>query len=149
MKKKNAFKILTVICLTVLFSASLHPKEERKTGAKVEVLAKSTKSWDGSTLPHYPKGQPEITIVKLTIPPKTKLPWHKHPVMLGAVILEGELTVITGENKRLTLKAGDPIVEVVNKWHYGINEGSINTVAYVFYVGIKGKPITINKAKSN
>jgi quercetin dioxygenase-like cupin family protein len=147
--KKKTLSILIVICLTALFTASLLPRKEQKPTVKAEVLAKSTKSWDGGTLPHYPKGQPEITIVKLTIPPKTRLPLHKHPVILGGVILEGELTVITEEKKRRNLKSGDPIVEVVNKWHYGVNEGNINTVAYVFYVGIEDQPLSINKPKSN
>ena len=41
---------------------------------KVDVLAKSGFSWDGSHLPSYSKGVPEITILRITIPPHTQLP---------------------------------------------------------------------------
>jgi quercetin dioxygenase-like cupin family protein len=43
------------------------------------------------------------------------------------------------------MKAGDSIVEVVNKWHYGINEGNEPAEIIVFYAGIKGKPVTVEK----
>jgi hypothetical protein len=32
----------------------------------VEQLAKSNQSWDGESLPEYPKGQPEVTILRIT-----------------------------------------------------------------------------------
>ena len=49
--------------------------------AKVEVLTKTTSSWNGSELPQYPKGQPQITIFRITVPPKSQLPLHEHPVI--------------------------------------------------------------------
>jgi quercetin dioxygenase-like cupin family protein len=49
----------------------------------------------------------------------------------------------------LYLKAGDLIVEVVNKWHYGKNEGNKPAENIVFYAGILDKPITVKKKSSN
>ncbi len=46
----------------------------------VEVLTKSTKSWDGINLPSYLNEQSEISILKIVIPPGAELPLHKHPV---------------------------------------------------------------------
>ena len=37
------------------------------------------------------------------------------------------------------------IVEVVNKWHYGKNEGDKMAEIMVFYAGVLDKPITIKK----
>jgi len=111
--------------------------------ASVDVLAKTTSSWNGNQLPAYLNGQPEITILKIIIPPKTALPLHEHPVINAGVLLKGELTVISKDNQILHLKAGDPIVEVVNTWHYGKNEGDVPAEIIVFYAGIKGEPITI------
>jgi len=112
---------------------------------EVDVLAKASSSWDGKTLPCYVEGKPEITILKITIPPKTQLPLHKHPVINAGVLLKGELTVVTEDKKTLHLKAGDSIVEVVNKWHYGKNEGNEPAEIIVFYAGIIDMPITIEK----
>lgn len=61
------------------------------------------------------------------------------------VLLKGTLTVVTKDKETLRLKAGDSIVEVVNKWHYGINEGNESAEIIVFYAGVQGSPITINK----
>ncbi len=109
----------------------------------VEQLAKSSKSWDGETLPKYPEGQPEVTILRIKIPAGAKLEMHKHPVINAGVLLTGELTVVTEDNKTLHLKTGDSIVEVVNKAHYGKNEGIETAEIIVFYAGVMDKPITV------
>ena len=89
-------RVLLAICLILLLTSHAWLKDTKAAKTtKVDVLAKTSSSWDGGALPEYPKGTPEITIVRLTIPPNTTLPLHKHPVMLGAVILKGELTLVT------------------------------------------------------
>lgn len=114
-------------------------------GVKVEVLAKSGNSWDGRALPSYPQGKPEISILKISIPPGMRLPLHEHPVMNAGVLLTGKLKVVTEKNETLELKAGDALVEVVDKWHYGINEGSEPAVIVVFYAGVANSPVTVKK----
>lgn len=113
------------------------------SNVEVTQLAKSTKSWDGASLPQYPEGQPEVTILRIGIPAGEKLETHHHPVINAGVLLKGELTVITEDNKTLHLIAGDSIVELVNKKHYGKNEGSETAEIIVFYAGTENKPITI------
>jgi quercetin dioxygenase-like cupin family protein len=66
-------------------------------------------------------------------------------VINAGVLLKGSLMVVTEEQDTLHMKAGDSIVEVVNKWHYGINEGNEPAEIIVFYAGIKGKPVTVEK----
>ncbi|MDC1288160.1 cupin domain-containing protein [Gammaproteobacteria bacterium] len=112
---------------------------------EVEVMAKSSTSWDGENLPNYARGMPEVTILKIVIPPGTTLPVHKHSMINAGVLLKGELTVVTQENKTLHLKSGDTIVEVVNKWHYGKNEGKKPAEIIVFYAGTVGEPLSIKK----
>lgn len=118
---------------------------QEENAVKTDILAKTSISWDGMDLPEYAKGKPEITILKIKIPPKTKLPRHKHPVINAGVLLKGTLTVVTEENEKLQLKAGDSIIEVVNKWHYGINEGNEFAEIIVFYAGVQDSPITVKK----
>jgi quercetin dioxygenase-like cupin family protein len=107
------------------------------------VLAKTTSSWNGSILPEFPGGQPEITILRIKIPPGTSLPMHKHPVINAGVLLKGQLTVKTKDGEILHLKEGESIVEVVNIWHSGKNEGSVPAEIIVFYAGVKDIPITV------
>ncbi len=131
------------ICLTLLLSSNVWAQDVNTV--KVDVLAKTSSSWDGRGLPDYTKGKPEITILRITIPQGVQLPLHKHPVINAGILLKGELTVVTEDNKTLHLKAGDSIVELVNKWHYGKNEGNKPAEIIVFYAGILGTPITIKK----
>ena len=109
----------------------------------VKELVKTTRSWDGKGLPAYPQGQPEITILRISIPAGTRLHTHSHPTINAGVLLSGQLTVVTTDGKTLQLKAGDPIVEVVNTWHYGINQGKVPAEIVVFYAGTSGTPITV------
>ncbi|MBA4421504.1 MAG: cupin domain-containing protein [Syntrophus sp. (in: bacteria)] len=134
-------KLIYGICFTLLLSSNVLAEDANT--AQVDVLAKTGLSWDGSHLPGYSKGTPEITILRIKIPPGVQLPLHKHPVINAGVLLSGELTVVTDDNKTLHLKAGDSIVEVVNIWHYGKNEGNKTAEILVFYAGVLDTPISI------
>lgn len=136
-------RVLYVVCLAFLLSSPARALND--STVTVDILAKTTSSWNGETLPAYSTGQPEVTILKIVIPPGVKLPLHQHPVTNAGVLLKGELTVITKERKTLHLKAGDPIVEVINTLHYGINEGTEPAEIIIFYAGILGQPITIKE----
>ncbi|MCE5195124.1 MAG: cupin domain-containing protein [Nitrospiraceae bacterium] len=140
----NKIKILLYVLCIALFLTSYSSAEEG-TGIIVDVLSKTSLSWDSKPLPEYSEGKPEITILKIKIPPGAQLPLHKHPVINAGVLLSGELTVITSDNKILKLKAGEAFVEVVHTWHYGKNEGSTPAEIIVFYAGTSGMMITVHK----
>jgi quercetin dioxygenase-like cupin family protein len=136
-------KLLYLLCLTIFLSSHVSAEEVR--GVSSVVLSKSNVSWDGQDLPDYAPGKPEITILRITIPPGSQLPVHKHPVINAGVLLRGELTVVSEDGKILRLKAGESIVELVNTWHYGRNEGDAPAEIIMVYSGRTGMPITVNK----
>ena len=136
-------KFLCGIGLIFFLTGNVWAQEEN--AVSVDVLAKTGVSWDGMALPNYPQGKPEVTILRIKIPPKVQLPLHQHPVINAGVLLKGELTVVTKNKETLHLKAGDSIVEVVDKWHYGKNEGDEPAEIIVFYAGVQGTPITVKK----
>jgi len=105
--------ILCVLSLTLLLLGGTSAKSINTV--KVEVLTKTNLSWDGKELPAYEKGKPEISILKIIIPPGENVPLHKHPVINAGVLLRGKLTVVTDDNTMLYLKAGDTIVEALRK----------------------------------
>jgi quercetin dioxygenase-like cupin family protein len=138
---KPQFPLVFTLLLTLVF-----PSVSRADngGIKVDVLTKTTEMWDGELLPAYPQGQPEVTILKITIAPGQKLPVHKHPYINAGMLLRGQLTVTateTGETRHL--KAGDTLVELVNKSHYGKNDGTEPAEILVIYSGIEGQPVTV------
>ena len=134
-------KIILVICVTSFIFITACAGN--MNSIVIEQLAKSSKSWDGDALPEYPQGQPEVTILRIKIPAGAKLEIHNHPVINAGVLLAGELTIVAEDNKTLHLKAGDSIVELVNKKHYGKNEGTETAEIIVFYAGVENKPITV------
>ena len=138
------FAALSVILLLQSGCAIVQTTPEANQAKPVvKELVKSTKSWDGEVLPAYQQGQPEITILRISIPAGTRLYTHSHPVINAGVLISGQLTVVTTEGQTLHLKAGDPIVEVVNTLHYGINEGTVPAEIIVFYAGVIDTPITV------
>ena len=55
------------ILLLLLFPLGLFARDKSAPTKKELIVA--TKAWTGEKLPAYPSGQPEVTILKITIPP--------------------------------------------------------------------------------
>ncbi len=136
-----------IYCIVFALLASGCASTQYDRSVQSVQLVKSSQSWDGQPLPAYEAGTPEITILRIAIPPGQTLPMHKHPVINAGVLLKGELTVITENGDILHLRPYDPIVEVVDTWHYGKNEGDESAEIIVFYAGEKGTPITVKDSE--
>ncbi|AXE31984.1 cupin [Chromobacterium phragmitis] len=114
-------------------------------GAEVrtETLLKTERSWDGELYKAYPHGQPELTLVRITIPAKTSLPWHRHPSPNAAYVVSGELTVESRDGKhRKLLRAGDTLAEMAGSQHRGVT-GDKPVELLVFYAGAAGVPLSV------
>lgn len=131
------------ICCALLLASNVFAAD--LNAVQVETLAETSASWEGSPLPGYSPGPPQVTILRIKIPPGAQLPPHRHPGINAGVLLHGELTVVTEDHRVLPLKAGEAIVEVVDTWHYGKNEGRETAEILVFYAGTVDTPITIKK----
>ncbi|GIU54191.1 cupin domain-containing protein [Shewanella sp. KT0246] len=126
----------------LMLSMSVNAIEPTKD-IEVTKLLKATHSWDGKKLPEYPTGQPEITILKISIAAGSKLPLHQHPVINAGILTKGQLKVTTEYGEELMLTAGSAIAETVDKWHFGENIGEETAEIIVFYAGIEGASLTI------
>jgi len=72
-----------------------------------------------------PGGPVRLVATTYEIAPGAALPVHKHPFQRYAYVLTGTLTVTETESGRTyPYKAGDFIVEMVDRWHSGQNVGS-------------------------
>ena len=138
---KSLIFLLVITFPSVIFAHSADGQGE----VKVTQIAKATTQWDGTPLPNYPSKNPEITILSYEIAPGTRLPTHKHPVINAGVILQGSLSVVSKDGKRLILNPGDSIVELVDQWHYGLNEGPEPVKLIMFYAGELGVPLVIKE----
>ena len=129
--------------LFAVLSISCHSEQHAET--HVVRLLETSASWNGAPLPEFPEGQPRITVLRIFVPPQTRLAVHKHPVISAGVLLQGELKITTESGETLRLQAGDAISEVVNTWHYGVNTGVQIAELIVFYAGVEDAPITVHQ----
>lgn len=107
-----------------------------------ETLMKTNQSWDGESYQSYPVGKPELSILKITVPPHTVLGWHTHPIPNAAYVLSGHLTVEKqSDGSKKTIHAGETLAETVGTIHRGFTEDEPVTLI-VFYAGAKGLPLS-------
>ena len=83
--------------------------------------------------------------MKYIIPPETALPIHQHPSINAAYVVDGEITVVQEGGIQRNFKKGDVIVEMVGKWHYGVNQSTKPVELIVFYATTKDLPLAIKK----
>ena len=115
--------------------------EDAQHRVQTETLSQASSAWDGAQYKAYPSGQPQITVLKITIPANTALKWHSHPFPSVAYILSGDLTVEKKDGTKLHFVAGQTVTETVDTIHRGLS-GSKPAVLIVFYSGIVGKPLS-------
>jgi quercetin dioxygenase-like cupin family protein len=73
---------------------------------------------------------------------------HRHPYINAGVLLKGELTVVTDDHRKLKIKAGDSIVELVNQLHFGENATDEPAEIIVFYAGVEGRPVAVKQGSA-
>ena len=84
-----------------------------------------------------------MSVLRISIPAGALLPWHRHPVINTGVLLSGRLRVIADNGRSIELKAGDGLIEVVNRSHRGISLGPDPAVIVVVYAGAAGLPLSV------
>ncbi len=137
---------LTLFALVIALLTPVRA-DENHPGVVTELVVRSGNDWTGSPLPPYLSSAPEVAVMRFTIPPQTALPIHKHPVINAAYIIDGELTVIQESGVQRIFKKGEVVIEMVEKWHHGINQGSVPVELVVFYATTKDLPLAIKKPK--
>jgi quercetin dioxygenase-like cupin family protein len=135
---KSALKLSGMFVGLALVTASV--QAQNVASAHADVLAKSDSSWNGKKYTAYPKGDPQLTVLKLTIPANTALPWHIHPMPNAGYVLSGQLTIEDqASGKKQTFRAGEAFTESVDDVHRGVS-GNEPTVLIITYSGTVGVP---------
>ena len=111
--------------------------------ANSETVIQTDSHWNKQVIKPIHIEHPQITMLRITIPAGEKLAMHKHPILNIGYLTKGELTVRSENGDVLVLKPGDPIVELVDVWHYGESTGSEDAEIVVTYVGDKEDSLSI------
>lgn len=103
-----------------------------------QILATSTTA---SGQPITVPPNPEVIVSTYEIPAGASLPFHKHPFQRYAYVMAGDLSVINRDtNETYRYKTGDFIVEVLDQWHMGRNDGKASVKLLVIDQVDPGKP---------
>jgi quercetin dioxygenase-like cupin family protein len=140
---------LKLLLIPLILIPALVPSlvSAREPQVEVQQVLQTTQAWDGATYQGYPKGQPQVTVLRIKIPPHTALHWHYHPVISAGYVVSGELTVEKqGTAERITVRAGQALCETVGTIHRGFTTDQPAELI-VFYAGQAGLPITVDKEK--
>ncbi len=137
-------RALSAALLTLSASQAVRAAEPTVASGHREMLLQATQSWNGKPYTHYPAGQPQLTLIRLTIAPHTALPWHTHPFPNAGYVLSGQLTIHDRDSgKSHTFQAGEAFAESVDDVHRGV-AGDTPTVLILTYSGVAGTPTSIS-----
>jgi quercetin dioxygenase-like cupin family protein len=140
MKIVSRIFLSTVIGGTMMMSFVSNAAEGANVTSKT--ILKTSQSWDGSSYEAYPSGKPELSILKITVPPHTVLGWHTHPIPNAAYVLSGHLIVEKQSNgQKKTIHAGETLAETVGTIHRGYTDDEPVTLI-VFYAGAEHTPLS-------
>lgn len=114
---------------------------------QVEALVVSDKTVNGDAIV-YPKTEnPEVRILRVTVPPGAETGWHTHPLPAYGYVISGEITVELADGRKNTVKGGEALIEVVDTLHNGRNTGTEPCVILMVITGEKGTPVTVAQEK--
>ena len=131
---------LVVVTLVMILCTTISAYSAEKN-----ILLKTTSTWDNAKYKKLKIKKPEVSVLKIIININEELPMHKHDLVNIAYVKKGILTVITDDNKAITIHEGEVLPELIGKYHYGKNTGSEPVELIVFYIGEKGTPLSVNK----
>lgn len=136
---------LLTAALTLALSACATTHDDKALPITVTQLLKTTTTWDGKPLTYPTNDKAQVTALMIEIPVNAETGWHHHPVPSFAMIVQGTLDVMLKDGSVNHLKAGDPLVEVVDTAHNGRNTGNVPVKIMVFYAGTVNSVLTIKE----
>ena len=147
MIKINAMRknILSIVFIMMCLSGMA---QNYNNGVTVEIVQKTDTTSIGQKFVLPDLKNMEVTMAKVTIQPGKSTGWHKHNFAVFAYVAKGHLTVNFENGKTLQFTENSSIAEVVNTYHNGTNTGNEDAVLYVYYLGEKGKPLSIRKEQT-
>jgi quercetin dioxygenase-like cupin family protein len=141
--KKCAF-LLFILISQYLFAEST---PQYNQDIKIERVLKTDTTSIGQKIEYLSTNNPEVTMLKVTIPPGKETGWHKHTFPVFAYVIDGTLSVEFKGGKKREFTKGSSFAEVINTLHNGRNECKEDLVLLAIYLGEKDKPLSKKEEK--
>jgi quercetin dioxygenase-like cupin family protein len=139
---KSKISLVLFIAINCLFGEE---KPRYNTDILIQNLLKTDSTSIGQKINYPDTGKPEITMLKVTIPPGKETGFHKHTIPVFAYVLSGRLSVELENGKTMEFNKDSSFAEVINTIHNGKNKGNEDVVLIVTYMGEKNLPLSIRK----
>lgn len=137
---KKALLSLLIVCIFCLPGCAQYQSE-----ILVETLLKTDTTVIGQKIIYPQFENDEVTMSKVTIPQGKSTGWHKHSIPVFAYVLQGTLTVELENGTINTFSKNKGFSEVINTYHNGTNLEAQDVILIAFYLGEKGKPLSVKK----
>jgi quercetin dioxygenase-like cupin family protein len=143
-KKRAIFPVACATLLTMIaaFAMTSHSLSSAAT-TKVVTILKSSVNDAGQAIRYPQGGIPEVTMLRVEIPPGRETGWHTHPAPSFAYVISGTLTVALKDGRQLRFTASQGLAESVDVLHDGKNLGATPVELVVVYLGEKRHPIVV------
>jgi len=128
--------IATLICVSV--------DAQYNEGVRLEPILKTDTTSIGQRIVYPSFASDEVSVLKVTIPPGASTGWHKHVFPVFGYMIKGTLTVETKNGKSNEFTVGQAFSEVIDTLHNGVNNGKEDVVLIAFFMGEKGKPLSVH-----
>ncbi len=135
-------KKITLITAVLFICCSLAAQYNKEI--VLETILKTDTNSIGQKIEYPNFVNDEVSILRVTIPPGKSTGWHKHTFPVFAYMIQGELTVEIQDRKSQTYSVNTSFSEVINTLHNGINNGKEPVVLIAFFMGEKGKPLSVH-----
>jgi len=130
--------------LIFMFLLCLGANAQYNQGVVLKPLLKTDTTSIGQKIVYPDFASDEVSIVKVIIPPGKSTGWHKHVFPVFAYVIQGTLTIEVENHKTMQFQAGTSFPEVINTLHNGINNGKEDVILIAFFMGEKGKPLSVH-----
>lgn len=134
---------LTMILLAFL---SLTARSQY-SGLIIKELLRTDTTSIGQKITYPEFADPEVTMLKITIPPGKSTGWHKHNIPVFAYVVKGTLTVELEDHRIIQFKEESTFAEMRETYHNGTNMEDSDLVLIAIYMGGKGQKLSIMKEK--
>jgi quercetin dioxygenase-like cupin family protein len=129
----------------VLFLAGAFATAEYNKDVQLTQVLKTDKTTIGQRFIYPNPDNNEVTVMKVAIPPGKETGWHKHDYPVFAYVEKGNLTIEIENKKTMQFSEGSSFAEVIDTYHNGKNTGDVDVSLIAFFLGEKGKPLSVKK----
>ena len=72
----RGMEALLVVTFAIALVQKACARNCNEPAVHTQILLSASSSWDGEPYQSYPSGQPELSVLKITLAPRTRLEWH-------------------------------------------------------------------------